>query len=85
MKKRPVLSIGRNNAITGVAKTINTHFKKHPLAIVNIKNRADGTPIQQLTELEEATGSVLVSQETNKVIFVQRLGSRTGPEKLKGK
>ncbi|KAG2566742.1 hypothetical protein PVAP13_7NG246600 [Panicum virgatum] len=53
MKKRPVLSIGRNNVITGVAKTIKTHFKKHHLAIVNIKNRADGTPIQQLiAELE---------------------------------
>uniref|UniRef100_A0A0A9BYX9 ATCFM2 n=1 Tax=Arundo donax TaxID=35708 RepID=A0A0A9BYX9_ARUDO len=53
MKKKPVLSIGRNNVITGVAKTIKTHFKKHPLAIVNIKNRADGTPIQQLiSELE---------------------------------
>lgn len=45
--------IGRNNVITGVAKTIRTHFKKHPLAIVNIKNRADGTPVQQLiSELE---------------------------------
>lgn len=76
MKKRPVLSIGRNNAITGVAKTIKTHFKKHPLAIVNIKNRADGTPIQQLiSELEEATGSVLVSRETNKVILYRGWGA----------
>ncbi|WVZ85995.1 hypothetical protein U9M48_032846 [Paspalum notatum var. saurae] len=76
MKKRPVLSIGRNNVITGVAKTIQTHFKKHPLAIVNIKNRADGTPIQQLiSELEEATGSVLVSRETNKVILYRGWGA----------
>nr|CAB3487308.1 unnamed protein product [Digitaria exilis] len=76
MKKKPVLSIGRNNVITGVAKTIKTHFKKHPLAIVNIKNRADGTPIQQLiTELEEATGSVLVSRETNKVILYRGWGA----------
>uniref|UniRef100_A0A453C5J7 CRM domain-containing protein n=1 Tax=Aegilops tauschii subsp. strangulata TaxID=200361 RepID=A0A453C5J7_AEGTS len=53
VKKRPVLAIGRNNVITGVAKTIRTHFKKHPLAVVNIKNRADGTPVQQLiSELE---------------------------------
>lgn len=51
--KRLINVLGRNNVITGVAKTIKTHFKKHPLAIVNIKNRADGTPIQQLiTELE---------------------------------
>ncbi|KAL6652599.1 hypothetical protein ACP70R_011524 [Stipagrostis hirtigluma subsp. patula] len=76
MKKRPVLSIGRNNVITGVAKTIKTHFKKHPLAIVNIKNRADGTPIQQLiSELEEATGSVLVSREINKVILYRGWGA----------
>ncbi|KAK8448961.1 hypothetical protein SEVIR_7G136000v4 [Setaria viridis] len=76
MKKKPVLSIGRNNVITGVAKTIKTHFKKHPLAIVNIKNRADGTPIQQLiSELEEATGSVLVSRETNKVILYRGWGA----------
>uniref|UniRef100_A0ACD5UQF3 Uncharacterized protein n=1 Tax=Avena sativa TaxID=4498 RepID=A0ACD5UQF3_AVESA len=76
MKKRPVLAIGRNNVITGVAKTIKTHFKKHPLAIVNIKNRADGTPVQQLiSELEEATGSVLVSREPNKVILYRGWGA----------
>ncbi|KAF7009546.1 hypothetical protein CFC21_024068 [Triticum aestivum] len=76
MKKRPVLAIGRNNVITGVAKTIRTHFKKHPLAIVNIKNRADGTPVQQLiSELEEATGSVLVSREPNKVILYRGWGA----------
>lgn len=76
MKKRPVLAIGRNNVITGVAKTIQTHFKKHPLAIVNIKNRADGTPVQQLiSELERATGSVLVSREPNKVILYRGWGA----------
>ncbi|XP_015691488.2 CRM-domain containing factor CFM2, chloroplastic [Oryza brachyantha] len=76
LKKRPVLAIGRNNVITGVAKTIKTHFKKHPLAIVNIKNRADGTPIQQLiSELEEATGSILVSREPNKVILYRGWGA----------
>ncbi|CAM0904296.1 unnamed protein product [Alopecurus aequalis] len=76
MKKRPVLAIGRNNVITGVAKTIQTHFKKHPLAIVNIKNRADGTSVQRLiSELEEATGSVLVSREPNKVILYRGWGA----------
>lgn len=84
MKKRPVLSIGRNNVITGVAKTIKTHFKKHPLAIVNIKNRADGTPIQQLiSELEEATGSVLVSRETNKVILYRGWGAEVAQQSSK--
>ncbi|CAN6235278.1 unnamed protein product [Urochloa humidicola] len=84
MKKRPVLSIGRNNVITGVAKTIKTHFQKHPLAIVNIKNRADGTPIQQLiTELEEATGSVLVSRETNKVILYRGWGAEVAQKSSK--
>ncbi|KAL6845849.1 hypothetical protein ACP4OV_024424 [Aristida adscensionis] len=83
MKKRPVLSIGRNNVITGVAKTIKTHFKKHPLAIVNIKNRADGTPIQQLiSELEEATGSVLVSREINKVILYRGWGAEVAHKSL---
>lgn len=46
-------STGRNNVISGVAKTIRTHFVKHPLAVVNIKGRADGTSVQQLIfELE---------------------------------
>uniref|UniRef100_A0A0D9W5X6 CRM domain-containing protein n=1 Tax=Leersia perrieri TaxID=77586 RepID=A0A0D9W5X6_9ORYZ len=85
MKKRPVLAIGRNNVITGVAKTIKTHFKKHPLAIVNIKNRADGTPIQQLiSELEEATGSVLVSRETNKVILYRGWGAEVAQNSSNG-
>uniref|UniRef100_A0A0E0KRK7 CRM-domain containing factor CFM3, chloroplastic/mitochondrial n=1 Tax=Oryza punctata TaxID=4537 RepID=A0A0E0KRK7_ORYPU len=85
MKKRPVLAIGRNNVITGVAKTIKTHFKKHPLAIVNIKNRADGTPIQQLiSELEEATGSVLVSREPNKVILYRGWGADVAQNSLSG-
>ncbi|XP_062184158.1 CRM-domain containing factor CFM2, chloroplastic [Phragmites australis] len=84
MKKRPVLSIGRNNVITGVAKTIRTHFMKHPLAIVNIKNRADGTPIQQLiSELEEATGSVLVSREINKVILYRGWGAEVAQKSSK--
>lgn len=39
--------------ISGVAKTIRTHFRKHALAIVNIKGRADGTSIAELIfELE---------------------------------
>ncbi|KAF0890447.1 hypothetical protein E2562_002820 [Oryza meyeriana var. granulata] len=85
MKKRPVLAIGRNNVITGVAKTIKTHFKKHPLAIVNIKNRADGTPIQQLiSELEEATGSVLVSREPNKVILYRGWGAEVAQNSSNG-
>ncbi|XP_047062936.1 CRM-domain containing factor CFM2, chloroplastic [Lolium rigidum] len=84
MKKRPVLAIGRNNVITGVATTIRTHFKKHPLAIVNIKNRADGTPVQQLiSELEEATGSVLVSREPNKVILYRGWGAEMSQKSSK--
>ncbi|RRT52031.1 hypothetical protein B296_00050734 [Ensete ventricosum] len=53
MKKRPVLAVGRNNVISGVAKTIRTHFMKYHLAIVNIKGRAKGTSVQELIfELE---------------------------------
>jgi hypothetical protein len=53
LKSFSLIHTGRNNVITGVAKTIKTHFEKHPLAIVNIKNRADGTSVQQLiSELE---------------------------------
>ncbi|KAH7688661.1 Poly(A)-specific exoribonuclease PARN protein [Dioscorea alata] len=75
MRKRPVLAVGRNNIITGVAKTIMTHFKKHPLAIVNIKGRAKGTSVQEIIfELEQATGAVLVSREPNKVILYRGWG-----------
>ncbi|XP_042501882.1 CRM-domain containing factor CFM2, chloroplastic isoform X2 [Macadamia integrifolia] len=70
MKRRPVLAVGRNNVITGVAKTIRTHFRKNRLAIVNIKGRAKGTSIQEVVfKLEQATGAVLVSQEPSKVIL----------------
>lgn len=34
--------------MTGVAKTINTHFQKYPLAIVNVKGRAKGTSVQEV-------------------------------------
>lgn len=79
MGKRPVLAIGRNNIVTGVAKTIKTHFKKHPLAIVNVKGRAEGTSIQEVVfMLEQATGAVLVSQETNIVILYRGWGMEEG-------
>lgn len=75
MRKRPVLAVGRNNIVTGVARTIMTHFKKHPLAIVNIKGRAKGTSVQEIIfQLEQATGAVLVSREPNKVILYRGWG-----------
>ncbi|KAL4184905.1 hypothetical protein AMTRI_Chr10g227940 [Amborella trichopoda] len=75
MKKRPVLAIGRNNIVTGVAEAIKTHFKKNPLAIVNVKGRAKGTSVQEVVfKLEQATGAVLVSQEPNKVILYRGWG-----------
>ncbi|XP_072972731.1 CRM-domain containing factor CFM2, chloroplastic isoform X2 [Typha angustifolia] len=80
MRKRPVIAVGRNNVLSGVAKTIKTHFKKHPLAIVNIKGRATGTSVQQLIfELEQATGAVLVSREPNKVILYRGWGEGDTP------
>uniref|UniRef100_A0A0A0LC83 CRM domain-containing protein n=1 Tax=Cucumis sativus TaxID=3659 RepID=A0A0A0LC83_CUCSA len=70
MKKLPVLSVGKSNVITGVAKAIKEHFKKHSLAIVNVKGRAKGTSVQEIVfKLEQATGAVLVSQEPSKVIL----------------
>lgn len=75
MKKRPVLAVGRSNTISGVAKTIITHFQKHPLAIVNVKGRAKGTSVQEVVfKLEQATGAVLVSQEPSKVILYRGWG-----------
>ncbi|XP_024974324.1 CRM-domain containing factor CFM2, chloroplastic isoform X2 [Cynara cardunculus var. scolymus] len=78
MKKRPVLAVGRSNIVSGVAKTIKTHFEKHPLAIVNIKGRAKGTSVQEVVlMLEEATGGILVSQEPSKVILYRGWGATT--------
>lgn len=80
VKKRPVLAVGKNNIVSGVAKTIKTHFQKHPLAIVNIKGRAKGTSIQEVVlELERATGAVLVSQEPSKVILHRGWGAGDEP------
>lgn len=39
---------GKSNVVTGVAKAIKDHFKKYPLAIVNVKGRAKGTSVQEL-------------------------------------
>ncbi|KAF8031792.1 hypothetical protein BT93_D0876 [Corymbia citriodora subsp. variegata] len=76
MRKRPVLAVGRSNSVSGVAKTIKTHFQKYPLAIVNVKGRAKGTSIQELVfKLEQATGAILVSQEPNKVILYRGWGA----------
>ncbi|WVZ11018.1 hypothetical protein V8G54_015548 [Vigna mungo] len=48
MKKRSVLSVGKSNSVTGIAKAINAHFRKYPLAVVNVKGRANGTSIQEV-------------------------------------
>ncbi|KAK7266208.1 hypothetical protein RIF29_18850 [Crotalaria pallida] len=80
VKKRPVLAIGKSNIVTGLAKTIKTHFKKHPFAIVNVKGRAKGTSVQELVlKLEQATGSILISQEPSKVILYRGWGAGEKP------
>ncbi|KAI4351508.1 hypothetical protein L6164_005874 [Bauhinia variegata] len=80
MRKRPVLAVGKSNIVTGVAKTIKTHFKKYPLAIVNIKGRAKGTSVQEVVfKLEQATGGVLVSHEPSKVILYRGWGAGAKP------
>ncbi|KAM3253188.1 CRM-domain containing factor CFM2, chloroplastic [Capsicum annuum] len=76
MKKQPVLAVGRSNIVTGVAKNIKEHFKKYPLAIVNVKGRAKGTSVREVVfKLEQATGAVLVSQEPSKVILYRGWGA----------
>ncbi|KAG0482517.1 hypothetical protein HPP92_010601 [Vanilla planifolia] len=86
MSKRPVLSVGKSNILSGVAKTIKTHFRKHPLAIVNIKGRDKGTSVQELVfELEQATGSVLVSREPNKLILYRGWGEGEEPWSMENK
>ncbi|KAJ9564343.1 LOW QUALITY PROTEIN: hypothetical protein OSB04_000309 [Centaurea solstitialis] len=86
MKKRPVLAVGRSNIVSGVAKTIKTHFEKHPLAIVNIKGRAKGTSVQEVvSQLEEATGGILVSQEPSKVILYRGWGAASDSNRINGK
>ncbi|GKV08600.1 hypothetical protein SLEP1_g20211 [Rubroshorea leprosula] len=76
MRKRPILAVGRSNIVTGVAKAIKEHFKKHPLAIVNVKGRAKGTSVQEVVlKLQEATGAIFVSQEPSKVILYRGWGA----------
>ncbi|XP_004297960.1 PREDICTED: chloroplastic group IIA intron splicing facilitator CRS1, chloroplastic [Fragaria vesca subsp. vesca] len=80
MKKRPVLAVGRNNIVTGVAKAIKAHFERYPLAIVNVKGRAKGTSVREIVfKLEQATGAVLVSQEPSKVILYRGWGAGDSP------
>ncbi|XP_027924229.1 CRM-domain containing factor CFM2, chloroplastic-like isoform X2 [Vigna unguiculata] len=80
MKKRSVLSVGKSNSVTGIAKAINAHFRKYPLAVVNVKGRAKGTSVQEVvSKLEQATGAVLVSQELHKVILYRGWGEGEQP------
>ncbi|KAI4389075.1 hypothetical protein MLD38_001339 [Melastoma candidum] len=86
MRKRPMVAIGRSNVLKGIAKMISLHFKKHPLVIVNVKGRAEGTSIKELVfRLEQATGAVLVSQETNKIILYRGWGAEEGVGNTKGR
>ncbi|XP_023641068.1 CRM-domain containing factor CFM2, chloroplastic isoform X2 [Capsella rubella] len=48
MKKRPPFAVGRSNVVTGLARTLKMHFQKNPLAIVNVKGRAEGTSVQEV-------------------------------------
>ncbi|XP_004489340.1 CRM-domain containing factor CFM2, chloroplastic isoform X2 [Cicer arietinum] len=80
MKKRPLLAIGKSNTVTGLAKAIKDHFRKHPFVIVNVKGRAKGTSVHELvSKLEHATGAVLVSQEPSKIILYRGWGAGTKP------
>ncbi|XP_021741745.1 CRM-domain containing factor CFM2, chloroplastic-like [Chenopodium quinoa] len=75
-RRRPVLAVGKSNVVTGVAKAIKDHFKKYPLAIVNVKGRAKGTSVQEVVfKLEQETGGVLVSQEPSKIILYRGWGA----------
>ncbi|GAB2300326.1 hypothetical protein Dimus_034362 [Dionaea muscipula] len=79
MKRRPLFTVDGNNVITGVAKAIREHFRKYPLAIVNVKGRAKGSSVQEVVlKLEQTTGGVLVSQEPSKVILYRGLGAGVG-------
>ncbi|KAL0817871.1 hypothetical protein Bca101_074315 [Brassica carinata] len=76
MKKRPPFAVGRSNVVTGLAKTLKTHFQRNPLAIVNVKGRAKGTSVQEvIAKLKEETGALLVSQEPSKVILYRGWGA----------
>ncbi|KAL1538610.1 CRM-domain containing factor CFM2, chloroplastic [Salvia divinorum] len=81
IKRAPLLAVGKSNVITGVAKSIKEHFQKHPLAIVSIKGRAEGTSAREVIyNLQQATGAILVSHEPSKVILYRGWGSGIGPE-----
>ncbi|GAU50586.1 hypothetical protein TSUD_283180 [Trifolium subterraneum] len=80
MVKRRVFAIGKSNTVTGLAKAITDHFRRHPFAIVNVKGRAKGTSVHELVcKLEQATGCVLVSQEPSKIILYRGWGAGTNP------
>ncbi|CAI9111095.1 OLC1v1011232C1 [Oldenlandia corymbosa var. corymbosa] len=79
-KKRPLFAIGKSNKLSGLAEAIRGHFRKHPLAVVNLKGRAKGTSVQEVVfKLEQATGAVLVSREPSKVILYRGWGADEEP------
>ncbi|CAA0828485.1 CRM family member 2 [Striga hermonthica] len=86
LRKIPVFSVGKSNVVTGLAKELKAHLKKHPIAIVNIKGRAKGTSAHEVIyNLKQATGAVLVSQEPSKVILYRGWGLATEPNQASRK
>lgn len=39
--------------VTGLAKSIRLYFQKHPFAIVGVKGRAKGTPVEEIIQQVE--------------------------------
>ncbi|KAA8548051.1 hypothetical protein F0562_004688 [Nyssa sinensis] len=80
MKKHHVLAVGKSDIDTGVVKAIKGHFQKHPLAIINVKDKAKGISVREVVlKLEKATGAVIVSREPSKVILYRGWGMREEP------
>ncbi|KAI5079708.1 hypothetical protein GOP47_0005187 [Adiantum capillus-veneris] len=63
-------NVGKSNGLVGLARAIRVHFLKHSLAVIGIKHMGPGTSVQDLVhDLEDLTGGVLVSQESNRIIM----------------
>ncbi|KAL2635271.1 hypothetical protein R1flu_006750 [Riccia fluitans] len=69
-RKAAHFNVGASNVVSGLGRAIRIHFQKHALVKVGVKGRAKGTPVEEIiSQLENATGGTLVSQEASKIIL----------------
>ncbi|CAM6017221.1 unnamed protein product [Sphagnum balticum] len=69
-KKAAHFNIGAKNVDEALGKSIRLFFQNHAIVKLGVKGRAKGTSVADIVQqLEDATGGILVSSTSSKLIF----------------